>query len=53
MEFDYSTKVQELRSRVDAFMQEHVFPNERRFHDEVEENTRRARAGRRPPSLRN
>ncbi|MCS7101631.1 MAG: acyl-CoA dehydrogenase family protein [Burkholderiaceae bacterium] len=43
MHFDYSPKVQELRARVDAFMQEHIFPNERRYHEEVEENTRAGR----------
>ncbi|HUL65883.1 MAG TPA: acyl-CoA dehydrogenase family protein [Burkholderiaceae bacterium] len=43
MDFDYSPKVQELRSRVDGFMQQHVFPQERRFHDEVEENTLKGR----------
>jgi acyl-CoA dehydrogenase len=41
MQFDYSPKVKELRGRVDAFMQQHVFPNEQRFYDEVEENTRK------------
>jgi acyl-CoA dehydrogenase len=41
MEFETSPKVRELQARVDAFMQQHVFPNERRFADEVEENTRR------------
>jgi acyl-CoA dehydrogenase len=41
MHFEYSPKVKELRGRVDAFMQQHVFPNERRFYDEVEENTRK------------
>ena len=41
MHFDFSPKVQDLRARVDGFMQEHVYPNERRFYDEIEENTRR------------
>ncbi len=41
MQFDYSTKVQHLRERVDAFMQQYVYPNEQRFHAEVEENTKR------------
>ena len=41
MHFDYSPKVQDLRARVDAFMQEHVYPNERRFYAEIEENTRK------------
>ncbi len=40
MNFDFTPKVRDLRARVDAFMQEHVFPNERRFYDEVEANTR-------------
>jgi acyl-CoA dehydrogenase len=40
MDFDYSPKVQELRGRVDAFMQQHILPNEHRFDEEVEENTR-------------
>ncbi len=39
MNFDFSPKVNDLRARVDAFMQEHIFPNERRFYDEVEANT--------------
>lgn len=41
MDFSYSSKVQELQRRVDAFMQEHVFPQERRYADDVEQNTRR------------
>jgi acyl-CoA dehydrogenase len=41
MEFETSPKVRQLQARVDAFMQQHVFPNERRFAEEVEENTRR------------
>jgi acyl-CoA dehydrogenase len=43
MNFEYTPKQQELRARVDAFMQEHIFPNERRFHEEVEANTRAGR----------
>ncbi|HUN94275.1 MAG TPA: acyl-CoA dehydrogenase family protein [Burkholderiaceae bacterium] len=41
MDFEYSAKVVQLRARVDAFMQAHVFPNERRFLDEIEDNTRK------------
>ncbi|MGE5339652.1 MAG: acyl-CoA dehydrogenase family protein [Gemmatimonadota bacterium] len=40
MNFDYTARVNDLRARVDRFMHEHVFPNERRFLDEVEANTR-------------
>lgn len=32
MNFDYTPKVQDLRKRVMAFMDEHVYPNEHKFH---------------------
>jgi acyl-CoA dehydrogenase len=35
MDFDYSTKVQSLRSRLLAFMDEHVYPNEARYDRET------------------
>jgi len=41
MEFQYSSRAQDLRERVGAFMQQNVYPVERRFHEEVEENTRK------------
>ena len=40
MDFGYSPKVKELRERVDAFMQEHVFPAEPIFHHQVNEGDR-------------
>ena len=40
MDFGYSPKVKELRERVDAFMQEHVFPAEAVFHQQVNEGDR-------------
>ena len=40
MDFGYSPKVKELRERVDAFMQEHVFPNEHVFDQQVAEGDR-------------
>lgn len=40
MDFGYSPKVKELRERVDAFMQEHVFPAEAIFHQQVNEGDR-------------
>ena len=43
MDFGYSARTQELRSRVDAFMREHVFPAEGRWWDELEANTRAGR----------
>src|SRR3954447_25640730 len=36
MFLEFSPKVQELRQRVQAFMDEHVLPNERRYFDEAE-----------------
>jgi len=38
MDFAYSDKVKSLQSKLARFMDEHVYPNERRFHDEVEAN---------------
>jgi acyl-CoA dehydrogenase len=35
MEFEYSEKVQVLRKRVRDFMEEYIYPNERRFHEEI------------------
>jgi acyl-CoA dehydrogenase len=38
MNFDYSEKVKGLMQRLTAFMDEHVYPNEKRFYEEVEKN---------------
>jgi acyl-CoA dehydrogenase len=35
MEFEYSDKVQALRGQVLQFMDEYIYPNERRFYDEI------------------
>jgi len=40
MDFEYSPRVQEMRKRLLAFMDEHIYPNENRFHAEIEENRR-------------
>jgi acyl-CoA dehydrogenase len=40
MEFDYSDKVQSLRQRLLGFMDEHIYPNERRFDDEINRGDR-------------
>jgi len=40
MQFDVPEKVEDLRRRVQAFMDEHVYPNEKRFIAEVEANSR-------------
>ena len=44
MEFGYSDKVQNLQRRVSAFMDEHIYPNEGRFHAEVEANRAKGNA---------
>jgi acyl-CoA dehydrogenase len=38
MNFEFSDKVKDLQRRVQAFMLEHIYPNEQRFHDETEKN---------------
>jgi acyl-CoA dehydrogenase len=36
MTFEHSQKTKDLQQRLQAFMDEHIYPNEQRFHDEVE-----------------
>ena len=33
--FDYSDKTKDLLARLKAFMDEHIYPNEHRYHEEV------------------
>ncbi len=40
MDFEYPPKVKELQKRLAAFMDQHVYPNEARFHDEVAQGDR-------------
>jgi acyl-CoA dehydrogenase len=40
MDFDYSPKVKELQARLQAFMDEHIYPNEEAYHHEVDTNRR-------------
>jgi acyl-CoA dehydrogenase len=40
MDFDHSEKVQKLQARVSAFMDQHVYPNEHKFHAQVAEGDR-------------
>ena len=44
MEFDYSPKVKALQARLIAFMDQHIYPNEERYHHEVDENRRAGNA---------
>jgi len=38
MDFNFSAKVKDLQRRLQAFMDEHIYPNEQRFYDEIERN---------------
>jgi acyl-CoA dehydrogenase len=38
MNFEFSDRVKDLQRRLQAFMAEHIYPNEQRFHDETEKN---------------
>ena len=40
MNFDYSPKVDQLRERLLAFFDEHIYPNEKRYHEEIAANRR-------------
>ena len=44
MDFAYSDRVQDLQRRVSAFMEEHVYPAEERFHAEIAGNRRNGNA---------
>src|SRR5271154_7162603 len=36
MDFELSARTKELKQRLESFMEAHVYPNEHRFHEEVE-----------------
>ncbi|MGC1619989.1 MAG: acyl-CoA dehydrogenase family protein, partial [Candidatus Acidiferrum sp.] len=38
MDIEFSDKVKELQRRLQCFLDEHIYPNEQRFHEEVERN---------------
>ncbi|HSK44563.1 MAG TPA: acyl-CoA dehydrogenase family protein, partial [Candidatus Binatia bacterium] len=38
MNFDYTDKVKSLQQRLSVFMDEHIYPNEKRFYQEIESN---------------
>ena len=38
MNFEFSDKVKSLQGRLRAFVDEHIYPNERRFYGEIEQN---------------
>jgi acyl-CoA dehydrogenase len=44
MNFDYTPKVEQMRERLLAFFDQHIYPNERRFFEEIEANRRAGNA---------
>jgi acyl-CoA dehydrogenase len=40
MDFDHSPKVKELQKRLQAFMDEHIYPNEKTFYDQIDQGDR-------------
>ena len=40
MDFSFNEKTREYQERVTAFMDKHIYPNEKRFHDEVNSGDR-------------
>ncbi len=44
MNFDYTPKVKELQARLLSFMEEHIYPNEGRFFDEIAANRAKGNA---------
>ncbi len=40
MDFDYSPRTRELQARLLAFMDQHIYPSEKAFHEEVDRNGR-------------
>ena len=38
MNFEFSDEVKGLQHRLQAFLDEHIYPNEQRFYDEIEQN---------------
>lgn len=40
MNFDYSTKTRELQNKLQAFMDENIYQNEKTFHDEINSGDR-------------
>ena len=38
MDFEFSPKVEELREQLTVFMNDHIYPNDERFHEEVNAN---------------
>jgi len=50
MNFDYTDKVKDMQARLLAFMDTHIYPNEKRFFAEIAENRAKVMHGF-PPKL--
>ena len=44
MNFDYTPKIKQMQERLLAFMDEHIYPNEHRFHEEIAANRAKGNA---------
>ncbi|NBW68917.1 MAG: acyl-CoA dehydrogenase, partial [Betaproteobacteria bacterium] len=44
MNFDYTDKVKDMQARLLAFMDTHIYPNEKRFFAEIAENRAKGNA---------
>ena len=40
MDFEYSDKVKELQKKLTSFMDEHIYPNEKVYHKQIDEGDR-------------
>jgi acyl-CoA dehydrogenase len=40
MNFDYSPKVKELQKKLAAFMDQHIYPNEQRYYEQIDQGDR-------------
>ncbi|MEY4645340.1 MAG: hypothetical protein RLZZ596_2171 [Pseudomonadota bacterium] len=43
MDFDFSPRTKDLQQRLLKFMDQHIYPNEKAFHDEIEANTQQGK----------
>jgi len=53
MQFEYSDKVKNMQARLLAFMDEHIYPNEARFFQEIADNRAKGNAWVPPKLLKN
>ena len=41
MNFSFSSKVKDLQRRLQVIMDDHIYPSEQRYHDEIKADRRR------------